>query len=275
MSRRNNVSVAAASHTQGTSANLLFRRTSALEVKVSTELALVCGEGVADVDMIDEAQSAQNNNLDRASVRMDTFVPEDHIERILTLFPKMSAAGEEKDEERDIDHREFRGGAYDEILALYREFRPKLFAYVRSLYLTRDEAEDVIQETFLRLTNKLLQKVDIKNVQGWVVHAAHDLAVDVLRRRDREAERFRAQTGFEFESLQDSTSGPEEMLFEKEQRQAIETTLMRFTPQQQQCFQMRAEGFRYKDIGLALGISEQRAALIVKQVIVRLTAVFG
>jgi RNA polymerase sigma-70 factor (ECF subfamily) len=275
MNRRNNVSVAAASHTQGTSTNLLFRRTSALEVKVSTELALVCGEGVADMDMIDEAQSAQNNNLDRASVRMDTFVPEDHIERILTLFPKMSAAGEEKDEERDIDHREFRGGAYDEIIALYREFRPKLFAYVRSLYLTRDETEDVIQETFLRLTNKLLQKVDIKNVQGWVVHAAHDLAVDVLRRRDREAERFRAQTGFEFESLQDSTSGPEEMLFEKEQRQAIETTLMRFTPQQQQCFQMRAEGFRYKDIGLALGISEQRAALIVKQVIVRLTAVFG
>jgi len=64
-------------------------------------------------------------------------------------------------------------------------------------------------------------------------------------------------------------------LFEKEQRQAIETTLLRFTPKQQQCFHMRAEGFRYKDIGLALGISEQRAAFIVKQVIVRLTTIFG
>jgi RNA polymerase sigma-70 factor (ECF subfamily) len=265
------VSVAAASHTQGTSTNLLFRRTSAREVKVETELALVCGEGVVDMDITDEAQSALSDNLDRASARTHTFVPEEHIERILQLFPKVSAA----DQERDIDHRELHSGAYDEILALYREYRPKLFAYVRSLYLTRDEAEDVIQETFLRLTNKLLQKVDIKNVQGWVVHAAHDLAVDVLRRRDRDAERFRAQAGFEFENLEDRNSGPEEMLFEKEQRQAIETTLLRFTPQQQQCFHMRAEGLRYKDIGLALGISEQRAALVVKQVIVRLTAVFG
>ena len=269
------MSVEAVSHTQRTSTNRFFRRTSALEVKVGTELALVRGGGVADMDITDEAQSALTNNLDRASMRTDTFVPEEHIERILRLFPKVSVAGEEWDGERDIDHREFDSGAYDGILALYREYRPKLFAYVRSLYLTRDEAEDVIQETFLRLTNKLLQKVDIKNVQGWVVHAAHDLAVDVLRRRDRDADRFRTQTGFEFESVQDRTSGPEEMLFEKEQRQAIETTLLRFTPQQQQCFHMRAEGFRYKDIGLALGISEQRAALVVKQVIVRLTAVFG
>jgi RNA polymerase sigma-70 factor (ECF subfamily) len=269
------MSVAVASHTQCTSTNLLFRRSSALEEKVETELALVHGEGMADIDITDETQSALDENLNRAGVRMDTFVCEEHIERILQLFPKVNAADEERERERDIDHREFQSGAYDEILALYREYRPKLFAYVRSLYLTRDEAEDVIQETFLRLTNKLLQKVDIKNVQGWVVHAAHDLAVDVLRRRDRDADRFGVSTGFEFDSLQDRTSGPEEMLFEKEQRQAIETTLLRFTPKQQQCFHMRAEGFRYKDIGLALGISEQRAAFIVKQVIVRLTTIFG
>jgi RNA polymerase sigma-70 factor (ECF subfamily) len=255
--------------------NSLFRRTSALAGKVGVELALVHGGGVADMDVTEEVQSALNENFDRASMRADAFVPEEHIEHILRLFPKVSAADEERDEERDLDHREFDSGTYDEVLALYREYRPKLFAYVRSLYLTRDEAEDVIQETFLRLTNKLLQKVDIKNVQGWVVHAAHDLAVDVLRRRDRDANRFHAPTGFEFETVPDRTSGPEEMLFEKEQRQAIETALLRFTPQQQRCFHMRAEGFRHKDIGLALGISEQRAALIVKQVIVRLTTIFG
>ncbi|WP_263360145.1 RNA polymerase sigma factor [Acidicapsa ligni] len=262
------MSVAVASHTQSTSTNLRFPDTSTPEVKVGTKLALVRGEGVVDMDITDEAQSALNDNLDRASVRRNTFVSEEHIGRIFHLFPRASAAGRESD-------REFHGGSYDEILALYREYRPKLFAYVRSLYLTKDEAEDVIQETFLRLTNKLLQKVDIENVQGWVVHVAHDLAVDVLRRRDRDAARFRAPVAFEFESLQDRTSSPEEMLFEKEQRQAIETALLRFTPQQQRCFHLRAEGFLYKDIGLALGISEQRAALIVKQVIIRLTAVFG
>jgi RNA polymerase sigma-70 factor, ECF subfamily len=262
------VSVAAASHTQCTSTNLLFRHASAIEAKVGSELALVHGGGMADMGITDKARSALKDNLNRASVRTDAFVSEEHI---LRLFPKVST----EDQQKDIDHREFHSEPYDDILALYREYRPKLFAYVRSLYLTRDEAEDVIQETFLRLTNKLLQKVDIKNVQGWVVHASHDLAVDVLRRRDRDAQRFGTSAGFEFESLQDRTDGPEEVLFEKEQREAIETTLLKFNPRQRQCFYMRAEGLRYKDIGLALGISEQRAALIVKQVIVRLTAIFG
>ena len=38
------------------------------------------------------------------------------------------------------------------------------------------------------------------------------------------------------------------------------------------CAEMRAQGLRYKDIGLAFGISEQRVAFIVKQVTVRLAA---
>ncbi len=108
-----------------------------------------------------------------------------------------------------------------------------------------------------------------------MVHVAHDLAVDVLRRRDRDASRFRDAADFVFENVQDRTSTPEETLIEDEQRRVIESALLQFTPRQRQCFHLRAEGFRYKYIGLALGISEQRAALVVKQVIVRLVAVCG
>jgi RNA polymerase sigma-70 factor (ECF subfamily) len=97
----------------------------------------------------------------------------------------------------------------------------------------------------------------------------------VIRRRDRDARLFHDATDFEFESVRDQRSNPDEALLEMERRQAIETALTRFTSQQRQCFYMRAEGFRYKDIGSALGISEQRAALIVKQVIVRLVAICG
>ena len=60
-----------------------------------------------------------------------------------------------------------------------------------------------------------------------------------------------------------------------EQRKQMETALSRFGPLQRQCFHLRAQGFRYKDIGLALGISTQRVALIVKQVTARLAAICG
>jgi RNA polymerase sigma-70 factor (ECF subfamily) len=164
------------------------------------------------------------------------------------------------------------GNVHEQVLSLYKEYRPNLYAYVRSQYLSPDEAEDVIQETFLRLANKLLLKVKIENIRGWVVHVAHHLAVDVIRRRDRDAARISHVSDFEFENFKAQGADPEGALLEREQQQEIELALSRLTPQQRQCFQMRAEGFRYKDIGTALGISEQRAQLVVKQVTIRLAA---
>jgi RNA polymerase sigma-70 factor, ECF subfamily len=283
---RTNVSFAAISHTQRTSSTLFFRSFSTVPTskgaghrgcsflpveKTEAGLALVCRGGVAEVDITDEAETAVGNNLERGKARAHEFFPGEPVERILHLFPKVNAA----EVEDESGQQGFSSDSHEQILALYKEYRPRLFAYIRSLYLGRDEAEDVIQETFLRLTNKLLQKVSIENVQGWIVHVAHDLAVDVIRRRDRDADRFRQTADFEFESVQDRTSTPAETLLEKEQQKEIEAALSRFTAQQRQCFHLRAEGFRYKDIGLALGISEQRAALIVKQVIVRLAAICG
>ena len=265
--------LAAASHTQRISADLFLHRISAsLGVKRSgEELALICGEGAAAMEITDEAESILERSFHSRQSTASEFPPEEQAERILRLFRDVDAT----DKKDAVTCQQFSDDPYDQILALYKEYRPRLFGYLRSLYLGRDEAEDLIQETFMRLTNKLLHKVNIDNFQGWIIHVAHDLAVDVIRRRDRDARLFHDATDFESDSVRDRRSNPDEALLEMERRQAIETALTRFTSQQRQCFHMRAEGFRYKDIGSALGISEQRAALIVKQVIVRLVAICG
>jgi RNA polymerase sigma-70 factor (ECF subfamily) len=55
----------------------------------------------------------------------------------------------------------------------------------------------------------------------------------------------------------------------------MKSALEALKPKHRQCFEMRVQGFAYKDISLALGISEQRAAFVVKQVAVRLAAICG
>jgi RNA polymerase sigma-70 factor (ECF subfamily) len=141
--------------------------------------------------------------------------------------------------------------------------------------MRQEEAEEVIQETFTLLTAALLQKTEIENVQGWIVRVSHHLAVDVIKQKERNANRIRDLSAFEFDSIRDRASSPEETLLKQEQTQRIETALSQFTPLQRQCFYMRAEGFRYKDIALALGISPQRVERVVKKVTVRLAAVCG
>ncbi len=162
----------------------------------------------------------------------------------------------------------------EQILALYDEFRPRLFRYVCSMKLDRDQAEEVIQETFIRLTAQLLKEDNIENVQGWIVRVAHNLAVDVIKRNGRDAANAE-ELSLAFENWVDPAPTPEETYLQKEQRRRMDLALETFHPQHSQCFRMRVLGFRYKDIGLAFGISEQRAALIVKQVAVRLAAICG
>lgn len=162
------------------------------------------------------------------------------------------------------------------ILALYDEYRPKLYRYMCSMRLGRDQAEEIIQETFMRLTNELLKgkENNIENIQGWIVRVAHNLAINLLK-RERGNTIDPESAALLIENRPDPSLSPEEACVRKEQALRVYFTLLNFRPLHRDCFRMRAEGFRYKDIGRALGISEQRAAFIVKQVTVRLAAICG
>ena len=192
-------------------------------------------------------------------------------DRTLDLIGELDPSGRER---QQVEPQKLNTALEEQILALYDEYRPRLFRYIRSMNLSRDQAEEVIQETFMRLTTQLLKEADIDNVQGWIVRVAHNFAVDVLKRNDRDSSRTSDQT-FVIENRIDPTPNPEEAYSRKEQIGRMEIALSTFNPQQRRCFQLRAQGFGYKEIGQTFGISEQRAALIVKQVAVRLAAICG
>lgn len=276
------MAVATASHTQRISANRLLRTFSATrasgfagrwsassfpEEVAETGRALHCEAGVVAMDLPSQTETPESF-LRRTSEAWE-FVIEEEAEPIFRLFRNADLSTVATNE------RSMTESSHDEIFALYDEYRPRLFGYLRSLRLKREEAEEVIQEAFLQLATTLVENKAIENLQGWIIRVAHHLAVDVIKCKEREAERTRDVSIFAFEHVRDLRSSPEETLLEQEQRRQMEDALSRFGPLQRQCFHMRAQGFRYKDIGLALGISTQRVALVVKQVTVRLAAICG
>jgi len=179
------------------------------------------------------------------------------------------------DKERQYPVQTLKGDSREKfILALYDEYRPRLYRYLRSLQLGRDHADEIIQETFMRLTMELLKENKIENVGGWIVRVAHNLGINVLKKERGSAVNEEVHT-FLMQNRADPAMSPEESYSKEEQASLMRTVLFSMKPQHRQCFQMRAQGFPYKDIGLALGFSEQRAAFVVKQVAVRLAAVYG
>jgi RNA polymerase sigma-70 factor (ECF subfamily) len=269
------VSFAATSHTRRTGAILLSRSFSTIRTpegagqrglssllveKAGTELALVCREGVAEVDIIGETKPSLEGDVDRDRTEVQEFVPDEHTKHILHMFRAMDASDSDV---TDVDQQGVSADPRGQIILLYDEYRPRLFGYIRSLGLKRDDAEEVIQETFVQLTITLLNKSDIDNVPGWIVRVAHNLAMNVFRRKERQAFRIRDVEDVEWEAFIDPTSSPEETYLKEEQIQRMRSALATLNPQQRRCFHLRVQGFRYKDIGLALGISEQRAGRIV------------
>ncbi len=274
--------VAAVSHTHRTSENLSLRRAIGVAAQrdrtsvpgefAEAELALVYGEGVPAMDITDEADAALKNGYNKERRALREISVGQEPDRLLHLF--LNGDNFEKEEE-NIDQRRFNSDLHTQIFALYEEYEPRLFRYLRSLHLRAEEAEELIQETFTLLTAALLKRTDIENIQGWIVRVAHHLAVDVIKRREREASHIRQISDFEFDSVQDRSSSPEQNTLEREQSRQIEMALERMTPLQRQCFYMRAEGFLNKDIALALGITPQRVGAVIKKVVVRLAVICG
>jgi RNA polymerase sigma-70 factor (ECF subfamily) len=126
----------------------------------------------------------------------------------------------------------------------------------------------------MRLTMEMLKESEVGNMQGWIVRVAHNLAVNLLK-KDRGPVLAEETQNRLLLNRADTALTPEESFSEQEQAARIKDALSKLKPMHRECFQMRAQGFRYKDIGMALGISEQRAGLLVKQVAVRLAAICG
>jgi RNA polymerase sigma-70 factor (ECF subfamily) len=195
----------------------------------------------------------------------------DQMDHALQLLGKPACS---LDREKDIVRQTIVVDLENQITALYDEYRPRLFGYLRSLGLDEDRTDETIQETFMRLTRELLKKDGMENVQGWIVRVAHNLAMDSHARRERN-ESAHGDSAFVLRSCADPGLNPEETYLRNERIKCMEDALKNFSEKNRQCLYMRMEGFRYKDIALALGISEPRAIFVVKQVAMRLAAVCG
>jgi RNA polymerase sigma-70 factor (ECF subfamily) len=160
----------------------------------------------------------------------------------------------------------------NQVVTLYDETRPSLIAYLSGLGLSIDEAEDVIQESFLRLVRHLARERDQVNLRGWLFRVAHNLTMDLFR-----AERRFVAESVDEEStsspileIADTSLSPEEVAIKQEELRRVWAAMERLTEQQRYAVLLRAEGLRYREIGAVLGMGTQRVGELVQRALARL-----
>jgi RNA polymerase sigma-70 factor (ECF subfamily) len=143
------------------------------------------------------------------------------------------------------------GGDEQAFARLVRRYLRKALAVAREYSPTREDAEDIVQDTFRRVLDNLDRYDATRAFQPWFFTVLRNTARNAARRR---AARRQDALGSE---PADRRPGPAEALQRRELRARITEALARLPAMQQTCFRLcLVEGLTSAEAGHALGLAE-------------------
>jgi RNA polymerase sigma-70 factor (ECF subfamily) len=131
--------------------------------------------------------------------------------------------------------------------ALFKSLYPSLFRYQHRLTGDADTAEDIAQESFVRL---LRQRLTEHEVRPWLFTVAMNLVRDRARKVER---RNRLLT--KAPHLVSAMPMPDEGVERGERIEAVRSVLDRLPERDRQLLLMREEGFKYEEIAKVVGVA--------------------
>jgi RNA polymerase sigma-70 factor (ECF subfamily) len=155
------------------------------------------------------------------------------------------------------------------VVHVYETLRTPVYQYLAATFGDPAEAEDLTQETFLRLyihwdSGKTIAA---NRLRSWIFRVAHNLAID--RTRSTKFIHKLAPEEFRSVALQVADGGkdPEEALLDRERFSAIRNGLALLSGQERHCLHLRAEGFCYREIAEILNITSSSVAEFLRRAV--------
>jgi len=145
----------------------------------------------------------------------------------------------------------FRAGSDEAFGVLHDRYRQRLFAYVRQMLSSqsRQDAEDVLQDVFVRAFGALRSDGRAVNVRAWLYRVAHNRCIDHLRRPHPPAAEI-------FEMSRKPLLDPVDEAQRREDLARLIGDLGRLPEQQRSALLMRElDGLSYADLAGALDVT--------------------
>lgn len=142
--------------------------------------------------------------------------------------------------------------AFEEIIFLYQK---KIFKLAYCFFQDREDAMEIVQETFLRLFKKIDRFKEESHFQNWIYRIASNLCIDYYRRFKKkkidEAEFFNFMKNQYLD-----TKGPEEHMTKEIEKKSIKYFIQLLPKRQKMVFTLKHFGYlKFKDISRILNIS--------------------
>ncbi len=148
--------------------------------------------------------------------------------------------------------RRYQNGEVKAFEILVRKYQRQLFTFLWRLVGNRQSAEDLFQDTFLRMLDALPMYKDDGRFVGWLFGIANNLAIDHLRRRRVRSDHL-GDYEREFINAIDDEISIEAELERLEAERFVESALQCLPEKQRQVFLLRQHsGMSFKEIAETL-----------------------
>ncbi len=133
------------------------------------------------------------------------------------------------------------------VVDLFREHGPAIYRFALLLGRHHDDAEDVVQETFLKLLAHLEAGGHTANLRGWLFTVAANACRDRLRRRFR---------WMPWTEATEPSVEPASLRDEDGRLRAARDALRQLAPRDRLLLSLRAQGLSYREISTAARIRQ-------------------
>ena len=138
--------------------------------------------------------------------------------------------------------------------ALFAQFYPELFGLVYRVLGDRMETEDILQESFLKLSDETaLHARPDTEVGAWLRRVGMNLAFNRLRSARRGQARLE-RVG-RLETDESEADGPSRLIVRAEERAAVRRALVAVPDRQRECLLLRYSGYSYSEIAETVGVA--------------------
>jgi len=161
---------------------------------------------------------------------------------------------------------------------VYTLFYKRLFHFAYAIVKTRELAEEIVEDVFVKLWQKHTEAGSIQNLRIYLYTATKNTALNYLSKKARES--ITEPFDHIHIELNDSAVTPEQILITAEMFKKIQTAVEALPPRCKMIFKLvREDGLRYKEIAEILNISvntiDVQMAIAVKRIASLLEADLG
>ena len=131
----------------------------------------------------------------------------------------------------------------------------KLFRLALRITLNREEAEDVVQDTLIKIWNSRDRWQQLDSIEAYSLTIVRNLSLDRIKKMENQNDSLEEEKT----ERPDVSSNPSERMIQKEKLDIVKRMIDELPEKQRCCMQLRdIEGKPYKDIAHILGITEEQ-----------------